>query len=417
MEDNYNNKLRQKLAEQALYRKSGAALYIIFYCQLHSDIVTVAKNSTTSLFETVHKKRDVVGLLSILRSICVRNLSRSKLDPYLEQLKILSTTLSHVQIKGISNHNFGDAVYDQVNATQRQCGVFAFSDNYHAKGLSDDGNHSLQDFFSLDQAKKNKYGKTARELVSSRLIINNNLCTKTCTYLRDQYVVNQSNYPDTVVDIVAMIASFGTDEGDGSNKNTNEISEKIVSIHLANYGNKCSKQDDDGSVASFKATSNDESTSDDDAVPIADAPTVTSELENDNIDDNVVTSDDGDSNDDDKNDAGDMSGDDHDNNSSQEDSVSTNDNNNSTINPADADPPWMLLVAVADDDVNDDPDDYNEFQSDYDLVNDGLFDNDDVDVEDGYVCMTVTDLWIPPDMNTMMMISYYALAYLMSVTN
>ena len=43
-EDNYNNKLRQKLAKQATYRKNGAALFIILYGQLHSDIVTIAKN-------------------------------------------------------------------------------------------------------------------------------------------------------------------------------------------------------------------------------------------------------------------------------------------------------------------------------------------------------------------------------------
>ena len=118
LEDNYNNKLRQKLAEQALYRKSGAALYIVFFGQLHSDIVTIAKRSIVPLFETVHKERDVVGLLSILRSICVQNLTGSKVDPYLEQLKILQSILSHVQTKGISNHDFGDAIHDQVLAAQ-----------------------------------------------------------------------------------------------------------------------------------------------------------------------------------------------------------------------------------------------------------------------------------------------------------
>ena len=85
------------------------------------------------------------------------NLSRSKVDPYLEQMKILSTTLSHVQTKGMSYHDFGDAIYDQILAAQSQCGVFAFGDNYHAKVLSDDGYTSLSDYFSFDQPKKDKY--------------------------------------------------------------------------------------------------------------------------------------------------------------------------------------------------------------------------------------------------------------------
>ena len=97
LEENYNNKLCQNLTEKALYYKNGAALYIIFFGQLHSDIVTTVRNSTTPLFESVHKDHDVVELLSIFRLICVKNLSGFKVDPYLDQLKILTTTLSYTQ--------------------------------------------------------------------------------------------------------------------------------------------------------------------------------------------------------------------------------------------------------------------------------------------------------------------------------
>ena len=51
----------------------------------------------------------------------------------------------------------------------------------------------------------------------------------------------------------------------------------------------------------------------------------------------------------------------------------------------------MSLVAVANDGVNNDPDNYDKFQSNYDLDNDGVFDNDNADVRKGYVCMMVTD--------------------------
>ena len=80
-EDNYKNKLRQKLVEKALYWKYGAVLYVLSYGQLHSDIVTAVKNSAVPLFKTILKDYNVVGLLSILRLICVKNLSGSKVDP------------------------------------------------------------------------------------------------------------------------------------------------------------------------------------------------------------------------------------------------------------------------------------------------------------------------------------------------
>ena len=59
----------------------------------------------------------------------------------------------------------------------------------------------------------------------------------------------------------------------------------------------------------------------------------------------------------------------------------------------------MLLLAVADDDGDDDPGDYDEFCSDYDLDGEVIFDNDDADNGEGYVCMMVTDSLLPLEEN------------------
>ena len=100
--------------------------------------------------------------------------------------------------------------------------------------------------------------------------------------------MNQSNNPDTVVSAVAMIISFGSDIGNGGNKTTDDNTDVIVSIHLADYSDKCSKHNDDGSVELFESTANDGRTSDNN-VSITDASDVAGELENDNIDDDVIT--------------------------------------------------------------------------------------------------------------------------------
>ena len=165
-------------------------------------------------------------------------------------------------------------------------------------------------------------------------------------------------------------------------KNTSNT-DTIVSIHSADYSDDCSKHNDDGSIESFEYMANDGRTSDHKDVSVA------SEFENDNIDDSVTTGDDDDGDDDDNNDAENMSGDDNDDDSSREDSVSANDNTNSITNPAEATPPWMSLVVMADDDNDNDPDDYNDFRSDYGHDDDGVFDNDDTGVGEGYVCIII----------------------------
>ena len=140
-------------------------MFILLYGQLHSDIITIAKWSISPDFKTVHKDRDVVGLLSILRSICIQNLTGSKVDPYLKYLKIMTSTLSYAQKKGVSNHSFGGAVHDQGFAAQSQCGAFAFEENYHIKVLSNDGISDLKYYFSFDREKKDKYDTLDRQLV------------------------------------------------------------------------------------------------------------------------------------------------------------------------------------------------------------------------------------------------------------
>ena len=71
-----------------------------------------------------------------------------------------------------------------------------------------------------------------------------------------------------------------------------------------------------------------------------------------------------------------------------------NDDTDST-NPTEKNLTWTSLLVVADDNVDDDPGDYNEFRCDYDHDDDGVFDNDDTGEGEGYCCMMVTDSWDP----------------------
>ena len=174
-----------------------------------------------------------------------------------------------------------------------------------------------------------------------------------------------------------MIISFRNNDvdRDRGNKNTNKI---------PNCGDNCSNPDNDGSVVSFESTANDQRTSDDDNLPGVKAPAVNKEFGNYNINDNVVIGDDDDGDDDDNNEATTILGVNKDSNSEGEDLVFDNDNANSTFNPTNGKPPLILLVVLADDDGKDDLGDYDEFCSNYDLDDNGVFDNDDADIGEGY---------------------------------
>ena len=288
-EDNYSNTQRQKLTEHALYRKNSAALYVVLYGQPHSDIITIAKNSST--YTTMHKERDVVVLLTTLRDICIQHLVGTKVDPLLEQIRMLTSTLSYVQKKNLSNHDFGDAIYDQVLAAQSQCGTFAFGENYHLKVLKRDGIRDLIGYSTLTAEKRVEYDELAQQLICARLIVNNSLSEKTRIFLKEQFVVNQNNYPDVVVNTVAMITAFGHGHvsgpnnnkggGGGNNNDASKTPEAIVSIHLTGNGDDSSDYDD-GPVKSSESTEDDRGTDDGDIDHGAAAPTADSEERDNN---------------------------------------------------------------------------------------------------------------------------------------
>lgn len=136
-----------------------------------------------------------------------------------------------------------------------------------------------------------------------------------------------------VVATVVTITSFGTDVGDGGNITTDNNTNIIVSIHLADYRDKCSKHNNDGSAESFESIENDGRTSDNNNVSITDALDVTGKLNNENTDNTVITGDNDDCDNDDNSDAECMSSGENYDDSSQEDSIFADDNINSTTNP------------------------------------------------------------------------------------
>ena len=421
-EDNYSNMQRQKLTEYALYWENSAAMYVVLYGQLHSDIIAIAKNSTS--YTNMHKERDVVGLLSTFRDICVQHLTGTKVDPYLEQLRILTSTLCCVQKTNTSNHDYGDAIYDQVLAPQSQCGTFAFGKKYHLKVLTDDGISDLIGYFALTQEQREDYDELARQLIFARLIITDSLSSKTRVFLKEQYIVNQSNYPDTVVNTVAMITSLGNGAvngttngkggGRGNNNDANKNPEAIVSIHLANDGDDCSNNDD-GPVESSESMADERGTDDGDIHPGAEAPAINSDAGYNDIDENVVTNKGKTNNNDDNNEDGDDAGDDEEDSSNVEDPILNDNNTDSTTTPDDDGHVLGSMTAMVDDDKEDDGVN-NEFCSDYDLDNDGIFDNDSINEGEAFVCMTLSDTWDRHHlMNTKTMISYCHTVCLMSI--
>ena len=83
--------------------------------------------------------------------------------------------------------------------------------------LKSDDIPDLVGYSTLTQEKREEYDELAWQLICARLIVADSLSVKTRVFLKEQCVVNQNNYPDTVVNAVAMIMSFGNGAVNGTN--------------------------------------------------------------------------------------------------------------------------------------------------------------------------------------------------------
>ena len=245
--------------------------YYLYFCQYISRIYLVLKWIHFSIFNAIH---------------------------------IISITLAHTKKQGISNSNFGDAVIDQVLATTSQCGVFAFRENYHVKVLCDDGSLTFATYHGLDHSKKDLYDNLACKFVASCLIIKNSLSKHAHTYLNEQYYVNQTNYPNTMITEVVLITSFGWNSGSVGGGGDKDINKPvaILLLHLADDSDNNSN-DNDGSVGLFESEDLNDGRASNDNVSIANIPATAYELENDNIINDGIVTDNDDGNNDNNNDS------------------------------------------------------------------------------------------------------------------
>ena len=86
--------------------------------------------------------------------------------------------------------------------------VFVFRENYQKKVLTNNSLNLTTYQTTMVQVDKDKCKDLACKLIASRFIVKN--CTSSCarTYLKENYFVNEKNYPLTIVATVALIVFF-----------------------------------------------------------------------------------------------------------------------------------------------------------------------------------------------------------------
>ena len=70
-----------------------------------------------------------------------------------DESQIVFSTLSYTKKKGISKLDFDEAIINRVLYTTCQCGVFVFTEKYHAKVLHDVGGLTVMNYYDLDRQK------------------------------------------------------------------------------------------------------------------------------------------------------------------------------------------------------------------------------------------------------------------------
>ena len=102
--------IKVESARWATYKKNTDAVYGVAYGNLDSGIILRCREDPT--FDMVHSARDPIGLLVILRTLCVQSNSYIYTDPLVGNIDAYSNFTNYKQ-RASSHSDFGEHLTDR----------------------------------------------------------------------------------------------------------------------------------------------------------------------------------------------------------------------------------------------------------------------------------------------------------------
>jgi hypothetical protein len=158
----------------------------------------------------VKSKKDLVGFLLILRSVCAQNNNAVKIDEEYQNLHTLHAAVGFKQEKSVSNSKFAHQVVDRYGSAIFTCGKFVFGQMTYDKVLSNlDTPITFVGYINLPDSKQLPIDELVKQRTVARLIIKNSMNKRLREHLVTAYSTTKDEcYPNTISDALSLLSTF-----------------------------------------------------------------------------------------------------------------------------------------------------------------------------------------------------------------
>ena len=256
LEMEWSVKYKLKREEWGLYRKNIDSVYGIAHGNLCGQVV--GRCGLDPSFESIQSNRDLIGLLTILRSVCVQTSSGILRNPHQDGIKSLKKLIMYKQRQNLSYYQFSDELCDLYDAATYQCGKIPHGDSFLNVVLQNENpviNRTAYEL--LPEAAQEPINGKVKQLFIAHLLVSNSNNKRLRKHLEDSYSTKTDCYPSTREEAVALLSAFGGDiKGSDGNKTNNNSQDETATV-LFNLGDDDSDEDSD-SDASYDEDENED---------------------------------------------------------------------------------------------------------------------------------------------------------------
>jgi hypothetical protein len=231
MDAEYNMDLKLQSSNWNQYQRHEGGFYRTAIGNVENDVLTHCRRD--SRMSLVESKKDLIGLLLILRSVCAQNKGSVKVDKEYQNLNTLHQALGYRQNNTVNNTTYGEDVLNRYESEIFTCGKYASGRTVYDTVLL---NYSIPmtfaEYILLSEDDQKPIDEIIKERTVARLIIKNSLNEQLREYLVHTYSVNNNScYPNTISDAVSLLVTFT--KAPAVNNNAATPADAVVSYHEA----------------------------------------------------------------------------------------------------------------------------------------------------------------------------------------
>jgi hypothetical protein len=209
MEAEFSMDLKIQKSNWNQFERHYKGYYRIAIGNVEDTIVTYCR--ADKRMASIETNKDLVGLLLVLRSVCVQNYGAIKVNQEYQNLSTLHLAVAYRQKKNVNDTKFADEVADRYESALFTSGRFTICGaSAHEFVLKTYPPSPLTfiEYLQLQKEDQTPIDALVKERTVARLIVKSSLNDRLRDHLITAFSTGDDCYPNTISDALSLLSTF-----------------------------------------------------------------------------------------------------------------------------------------------------------------------------------------------------------------